>query len=251
VSCPDCVVGGIARLCRNGVDSAYVPNGYQKVFGDEFPTANLDTTKWWTRYIYANGTLDYLNDEWQRYRENDNHVIMNNRLHLTPRLPGDGSIESGMVRSKMTVNGGYFEAKTRLPPRSVAGPWLNSDSAPDGSISWPPEIDIMENVINAPDVNSCCEHPNMTHTNGATHGPRSDAVLLADPNFNIEWNYWLASYNFYDELHVWGPVVGHFHPYDHDMHRRRPDRETAILLEIRQQQASAECSRSPEPRYRR
>src|SRR5580704_7712499 len=94
---------GSPAYAGNGIDSPYVPAGYHKVFGDEFPTANLDTTKWWTRYIYANGTLDYLNDEWPWYRENDNHVIMNNRLHLTARLPGDGSIESGMVRSKMTV----------------------------------------------------------------------------------------------------------------------------------------------------
>jgi beta-glucanase (GH16 family) len=197
---------GSPAYAGNGIDSPYVPAGYHKVFGDEFPTANLDTTKWWTRYIYANGTLDYLNDEWQRYREDHNHVIVNNTLDLTARLPGDGSIESGMVRSKMTFNGGYFEAKMRVPPGLGSWPafWLNSDSAPDGSVSWPPEIDIMENVINAPDVNSCCEHPNMTHTNGATHGPQSDAVLLADPNFNIEWNYWLAPYNFYDEFHVWG-----------------------------------------------
>ena len=155
---------GSPAYAGNGVDSAYVPAGYQKVFDDEFSTANLDTAKWWTRYIYSNGTLDYLNDELQRYRENHNHVIMNDTLQLTARLPGDGSIESGMVRSKMTFNGGYFEAKLRVPSGLGSFPafWLNSDSAPDGSVSWPPEIDIMENVINAPDVNSCCEHPNMT-----------------------------------------------------------------------------------------
>ena len=29
----------------------------------------LDTTKWWTRYVYGSGKLDRLNDEKQRYRE--------------------------------------------------------------------------------------------------------------------------------------------------------------------------------------
>jgi beta-glucanase (GH16 family) len=197
---------GSPAYAGNGVDSAYVPAGYQKVFDDEFSTANLDTTKWWTRYIYSNGTLDYLNDELQRYRENHNHVIVNQTLQLTARLPGDGSIESGMVRSKMTFNGGYFEAKMRVPPGLGTWPafWLNSDAAPDGSLRWPPEIDIMENVINAPDANSCCEHPNMTHTGGRNDGPQSNAILLADPNFNADWSFWTAPYNFYDEFHIWG-----------------------------------------------
>ncbi len=40
-----------------------VPSGYVEVFGDEFDEKQLDTSKWWTRYIHNGGMLDFLNDE--------------------------------------------------------------------------------------------------------------------------------------------------------------------------------------------
>ena len=42
-------------------DSPFVPQGYARVAGDEFNEPQLDTSKWWTRYIYNNGMEDKLN----------------------------------------------------------------------------------------------------------------------------------------------------------------------------------------------
>ena len=40
-----------------------------------------------TRYIYANGALDHLNNEWSRYRDRENHVFTQNSLGLVARVP--------------------------------------------------------------------------------------------------------------------------------------------------------------------
>jgi beta-glucanase (GH16 family) len=145
--------------------SPYVPAGYVEVFGDEFNGSSLDTSAWWTRYIYDNGRLDHLNDEAERFRENNNHVMTGNSLQLTARLvkdpvTGKKRYESGMIRSKMTFKYGYFEARVKMPPGKGMWPafWLNSDSTPDGKISWPPEIDIFEFVNNGKDDKTTMFH---------------------------------------------------------------------------------------------
>ncbi|WP_377827868.1 hypothetical protein ACFKHW_27000 [Bradyrhizobium lupini] len=53
------------------------PAGWDLVFSDEFNGVELDRTKWATRYIYNNETMDYFTDEVQRYR--DNHVLSGGR----------------------------------------------------------------------------------------------------------------------------------------------------------------------------
>jgi len=40
-----------------------------------------------TRFIYNGGTQDTLNDEWQRYRDNDNHEFKDGRFALVARVP--------------------------------------------------------------------------------------------------------------------------------------------------------------------
>src|SRR5882672_5404479 len=89
---------------KEHADSNYVPPGYLKVFGDEFDKTQLDSQKWWTRYIYDDGKLDFLNDEQQRYRENNNHVMTGRTVSLMARKTvGDAAAyQSGMVRSKAT-----------------------------------------------------------------------------------------------------------------------------------------------------
>lgn len=224
----------------NGVDSTYLAQiapGYVKVFADEFPltwtdSANvqhtgLNTGKWWTRYVYSGGTLDFLNDEVARFRESGNHVIdsstvtpTGHTLHLTTKYETDGLLSSGMVRSKREFIGGYFEARIRKPPGRGQRPafWLNSGckvtTADPCFLSWPPEIDILDDSKNAPDDASCCEHAWMTHTSGAqtewTNMPQDTSVVYADPNFNTEWNYmWVTNpdgtvHKLDNEFHIWG-----------------------------------------------
>lgn len=219
-------------MAGNGVDSPYVAQiapGYVKVFSDEFPLAwgtsvGLNTSKWWTRYIYSGGTLDHLNDEVEVYRESGNHVIdgstvepNDHTLHLTTKYAADGSLTSGMIRSKKEFLGGYFEARIRKPPGRGQRPsfWLNSGvRTADGTLRWPPEIDIMDDALNAPDDASCCEHAWMTHSNGAiydwTSRPQDDSLIYAAPGFNTQWNYmWVTNpdgtvHKLHNEFHTWG-----------------------------------------------
>ena len=61
--------------------------GYRLVKDWDFRTAIRDgeamRREFHTRYIYENGKLDRLKDEWQRYRDNDNHQFTPEGLALT------------------------------------------------------------------------------------------------------------------------------------------------------------------------
>jgi beta-glucanase (GH16 family) len=102
----------------------------------------------YTRYAGSNGTCDHLGNEWERYRDNDNHEISGGALHLIARVPSGvlqiGMVESGMIRSKWETKYGYFEARMKVPKGLGMWPafWFSADK------TWPPEIDIMEVVNN-------------------------------------------------------------------------------------------------------
>ena len=57
--------------------------GWELVFSDEFNGDKLDRTKWATRYLYNNETMDHFNDENQRYR--DNHIVSGGVLNLVAK----------------------------------------------------------------------------------------------------------------------------------------------------------------------
>jgi beta-glucanase (GH16 family) len=187
--------------------SQYVPPGYVKVFSDEFNREQLDTQKWWTRYIYSGGTLDFLNDEQERYREDHNHIESNGILNLTAYVDhsldpnGRNIYRSGMIRSKFTLKYGYLEARVKMPRGLGVWPafWLNSDADPTGRITWPPEVDIFEFVNNGTD-----DKINMLHTGVINQGAQTGDFLYTDPNFNEQWTYWTAPFDFPDRYHVIG-----------------------------------------------
>jgi beta-glucanase (GH16 family) len=184
-------------------DSPHVPAGYIKVFSDEFNQVELDTSKWWTRYIYSGGTLDFLNDEQERYREDGNHVMTGQSLILMAKKTNGldrTSYVSGMIRSKTTFHYGYFEARIKLPGGLGVAPafWLNSARRlRDGKIAWPPEIDIFEFVINGVE-----DQANMLHTGVASNGPQGGGVIFSDADFHIDWHYWKATYSFASDFHI-------------------------------------------------
>ncbi|MDB5893878.1 MAG: hypothetical protein JWQ88_1409, partial [Rhodoferax sp.] len=127
-------------------------------FGVNITTLEQMRSEFSTRYIYANGTLDRLNDEWEVYRDNNNHEITPKGLDLVARVPGElatGKIESGMVRSKWSGKYGYIEGRMKVPPGRGMWPafWLNPQDA-----KWPPEIDIMEIVNNGRDTTNNSFH---------------------------------------------------------------------------------------------
>jgi beta-glucanase (GH16 family) len=105
-----------------------------------------------TRFKNNGGKLDTLNDEWQRYRDNDNHRLEDGVLKLVAHAPGglrNGGIESGLIRSHWTGKYGYFESKVKPP--AGKGMWSAFWLVPD-DLLWPPEIDIFEIVDNGRDT---------------------------------------------------------------------------------------------------
>jgi beta-glucanase (GH16 family) len=189
-------------------ESPYVPAGYTKVFADEFNEARLDTSRWWTRYIYDGGTLDFLNDEAQRYRETGNHVMTGHSLILMARKVagpnGKVSYQSGMLRSKTTFKYGYFEVRMKVPGGIGVRPafWLNPAArTTDGKIGWPPEIDIAELANNGVE-----DTMRMLHVGLISHGPQQAIAQYADPGFSTRWDYWLAPASLADGFHTFAAL---------------------------------------------
>ena len=170
------------------------PSNYDLLWFDEFVGPTLDRAgRWCTRYQYGGGpaidiqggindpacipgpgrgVLDFLNDEQQRYRDNNlldeplHQVIAEGadtflRLRATKTRAGvdpAAPYESAMVRSKATfrptqTRAYYITARCRLPDAKGTWPalWLNTSFvAPDGGFAvgqWPPEIDILEAAL--------------------------------------------------------------------------------------------------------
>lgn len=190
-------------------------NGYTCVFFDEFngTTLNRVTTsnpngKWFTRYIYDNGNLDRLNNELQRYRENDQtHLVSNGTLKLIARKvstsdPNGINYESGMIRSNFSQRNGYFEARIKVPKGQGTWPafWLNPQDQ-----QWPPEIDIFE-FFNRTASNTSIYNPYTSHhqTQPSSSQP---APSYSGPNTVADWTgnqaAYKPGYNFGDDFHIY------------------------------------------------
>lgn len=185
---------------------SYVPAGYVLAFNDEFNGTTLNRSKWFTRLIYAGGTLDRMHDEKQRYRDNNNHVVANGLLNLTARRvqsndPQGIDYESGMIRSDWSARYGYFEARVKMPGGLGVWPafWLVSDVSSAGALSWPPEIDVFEFVNNGVE-----DKTNMLHSGVVTPSGTTSELLFADPAFNRQWSYYQAPFNFNEAWHTIG-----------------------------------------------
>ena len=196
--------------------SRFVPNGYVLVFNDEFNQPALDTSKWWTRIIYNDGMLDRLNDEQQKYRENNNHVMTGTELQLTARKVRDNdpkglNYESGMIRSKTTFKYAYFEARVKMPAGKGVWPafWMTSDANDQGHATWPPEMDVFEFVNNVKD-----DRPDMIHTGAVDHKPKDGkpspwqgkCLFSAEKIVKAKGigAYYYAPFNFPDDYHIFG-----------------------------------------------
>lgn len=194
-----------AALCLIAIIevSSFLPaysSGWKLVFEDNFDGNSLDRRKWATRFIYADETTDSLNDELQHYRDNANHIIDSGQLELVAKQVGANLYESGMIRSIQTFYYGYFEARVFLPKGRGIWPafWLNSDYDQDGKLTWPPEIDIFEYVVNGKE-----------NTDNMIHSAASNAAQgfrYRNPKFDLRWRNYKADGPLNDAWHVFGLV---------------------------------------------
>lgn len=166
---------------------------------------------YWTRYVYQNGMLDYLNDEWERYREH--HTMSDTSLNLIA-LPHNGEFwPSCMVRSKdcypiIDGNEWYFECRMRAPKFLGCWPafWIaGSERMPgdDSSVPWPPEIDMCEIVNNGVE-----DTTHMLHCGAQVldwdRNPQGYAGTWAIDNFNWQWMYYWSDTDLADGFHTYG-----------------------------------------------
>ena len=209
------IVDGVSMKMRSAIPQteyiasnvgSYVPAGYTLAFNDEFNGTTLNRAKWMTRFIYAGGTQDHLNDEKQRYRDNNNHIVANGVLSLVARKvsstdPDGINYESGMIRSDWTSRYGYYEARVKMPGGLGVWPafWLNSDVSAEGRLAWPPEIDIFEFVNNGVE-----DKLNMLHSNVVAQTGTTSTLMYTDAAFNTSWADYVAPFNFNEGWHTIG-----------------------------------------------
>jgi beta-glucanase (GH16 family) len=200
------------------------PTGYTLVFSDEFSGTQLDRGLWCTRYIYGGGpkpqvldpecqrngegTLDFLNDEQQRYVDKNStgepmHVVGNGALNLRAtrtRSDQNAPFESAMIRSKKlfaptTSKSYYITAHVNIP--NVRGTWgafwLNSDRQSNGALNWPPEIDIFEAVLN-----ELQDTADMLHMGAQIKGKQTASgaheLTFAAPQLDTKWRNYKANH---------------------------------------------------------
>lgn len=181
-----------------------VSGGWELVFSDEFDGNKLDRTKWATRYLYNNETMDHFTDENQRYR--DNHVVSGGVLSLVAKkMEGTNLFESAMIRSHRTFYYGYYEARVFLPNAKGVFPafWLEADYDIDGKTWHPPEADIFEFVINGVEDKANSLHSNVI-------GPFNEKqYTYVDRNFLAKFQNLYASEDlnlgWHTAGYVWAP----------------------------------------------
>lgn len=146
--------------------SPYVPAGYilQEQMSDEFTSANLDISKWWTRGSAGGGTSQNIpsNGELQLFEESNNHVMTGSTVKLMAYAPtaSKNYYSSGMLRGKWALNvnslttGFYVEMRAKMP--KAYGSWTAFWSAAmpeaNGDAPWPPEADFAEFMMNNPSL---------------------------------------------------------------------------------------------------
>jgi hypothetical protein len=162
--------------------------------------------EFFTRFINEGGRLDHLNDEWERYADNDNHRIEGDVLKLVAHLRGglrNGGIESGLLRSKWHGKYGFFEC--RMKPPAGKGLWPAFWLAPQDQL-WPPEIDVVEIVDNGRDTTR-----NSFHNLHPGHGREAPLTFSKLDR----WGSYYPAFDYKDAFHVfaaeWTPeLVRHY-----------------------------------------
>ena len=186
----DAVAGGHAYRLELGLDfgTAKRSEGRNLAVGD---LASLKRYARTNGYMEADGhAVDTLsgNGEWQRYRENDNHVFGARSLSLVARAPhgkvAPGLVESGMLQTLESWKHGYFELRCKLPPTSKKGAWP-AFWMTSADFLWPPEVDMLECVIDSDTPDRADSSKNVFQ--GFAAGPDNPVEWIGERKLD-KWN---------------------------------------------------------------
>jgi beta-glucanase (GH16 family) len=201
------------------------PVGYTLSFADEFGGTQLDRGNWCTRYVYGggprlqiadaecqlngDGTLDFLNDEQQRYVDTNRsgeimHVVSNGILTLratkTRTTDTYAAYEAAMIRGKRTyqptsTTSYYLTTRVKLPNVIGTWPafWLSGDRKSNGAVDWPPEIDIFEGALNGREDRAEMLRQGSQTRGGKQTSTGSQVITFAAPDFDRRFDNYLAA----------------------------------------------------------
>ena len=170
--------------------------GANLVFSDEFDGTALNSGRWHTCSWWASSTCSIeSNAELELYTKNnvsvangvlklqarkENAVAWNGKTYnYTSGMVSTGG-RSGEIPAGFTFTYGYMEARVKVP--AGQGLWPAFWTLP-ADYSWPPEIDVMEILGNAPNVTEMHYHYN--DASGAHQGP---GKAWTGPDFSADWH---------------------------------------------------------------
>ena len=172
---------------------AYVPEGYQLVWQDDFSGASSTLVQKWRYEDWAPGRV---NHELQRYVPDDRRTsyTQDGALYIVARKDG-GQVISARMNSRESWLYGYFEAAIWLPKGKGTWPafWMMPD---DQSKGWPAcgEIDIMEEVGVDANVTSSSIHCEAYNHVKNTQKTASRNTAGAENEYHVYALEWTADY---------------------------------------------------------
>ena len=174
----------IAPTTPPRLDVPYGPGGaWRLVFSDHFTGTTLDTAKWSTCYYF--GCTNKGNNELEWYAASQDTVHDGTvSLTVVPERTHGKKYVSGMLSSygKFSFRYGYAQIVAKLP--FGQGLWPAFWTEPENG-TWPPEIDIMENLAQSDSVNL------YVHYGAANHFDSSNVYLptasSAFHTYGLDW----------------------------------------------------------------
>ena len=172
---------------------AYVPEGYQLVWYDDFSGASAELVKKWRFENWAPGRV---NHELQRYLPDDRRTsyTQDGALYIVARKEGSEVI-SARMNSRDSWLYGYFEAAIWLPKAKGTWPafWMMPD---DQSKGWPAcgEIDIMEEVGVDANITSSSIHCESYNHVKNTQKTAARTTVGAEDEYHVYALEWTEDY---------------------------------------------------------
>ena len=228
----------IALLLFNPGRLKAAPPGstWTQTFGDEFNNeTGLDSIKWDPRMIWGSGANTGEAELYNNVLVNgtNKNIALNSGsslklIAIKDNPDGSHAYSSGLVASYNHFNQafGYFECRAKTPPGKGLWPaiWM-IEGQKEGAYSWPPEIDIMEQIGSSPTLDYMTAHyrPDGNYpldywtTSGAvgTVANGSQAYYLNFHTYAVDWDPDKLTY-YIDDVPV-GSTTS-YTPYLREMH---------------------------------